>query len=276
MMQTKKKKTFFKISKFSFLFIILFLTYLPLFVIAVQSINLDSSGDTFGGFTFDWYLKMIEDDSLMESIFYSVFIAVLSTIISTILGTVSAIGINALKKKHRKFMIFLNNVPIINADIVTGIFLLIVFNVIGSIIGVQYILGFSTLLIAHVLFSTPYVILSVLPKLNEMDKNLFDAALDLGCRPYYALRKIILPSIKPGIIAGAFFAFTMSIDDFVISYFVSGAQIKNFSIWLYGSLKVTKNHPWPKACAYNTIITIIILMCLVGYNYLQNRKEKKK
>lgn len=269
----KVKRKILNISKITFLTTILFLTYFPLLIIALQSINLDASGNTFGGFTTKWFTEMIDDSNLTEAITYSISIAVLSTLISTILGTLTAIGIHGLKRKYKKIIIFLNNVPIINADIVTGIFLLIIFNVIASIIGFN-ILGFTTLLIAHVLFSTPYVILSVLPKLNEMDDNLFDAALDLGCRPYYALRKIILPTIKSGMLAGMFFAFTMSIDDFVISYFVSGQEIKNFSIWLYGSLKITKNHPWPKACAYNTIIMVIMLFALLGYNMYQKRKEK--
>lgn len=276
---TKKqiKRNVNKVSKISFLAIILLITYLPLLVIALVSFNSDPNGNKLSGFTLNWYSEMINDSSLMSAIINTILIAVISTIISTILGTLTAIGINALNKKYRKYLIFLNNVPIINADIVTGIFLLILFTIIGNAIGIgNSIFGMGTLLIAHVLFSTPYVILSVLPKLSELDDNLFDAALDLGCRPYYALRKIIIPSIKPGIIAGMFFAFTMSIDDFVISYFVSGPEIKNFSIWLYGSLKITKNHPWPKACAYNTIVMGVMLICLLVFNYVYSRKEKQK
>ncbi len=271
-----RKYNILKISKFIFLGIILFLTYFPLAIIALQSFNLDASGNTFGGFTTKWYFAMLDDSNLMSAITYTIIIAVLSTIISTIFGTLSAIGINALSKKHKKIMVFLNNVPIINADIVTGIFLLIIFNVVGTILSIRSALGFHTLLIAHILFSTPYVVLCVLPKLSELDKNLFDAALDLGCRPYYALRKIILPSIKSGILAGMFFAFTMSIDDFVISYFVSGVGVENFSIWLYGSLKITKNNPWPKACAYNTIMTFITIAVLFIYTFVQNKKGKQK
>ncbi len=269
------KKKVLGISKKTFMGIVLFLTYLPLLVIAISSFNTDANGVEWGGFTFNWYNEMLNDSSLVEAIQWTLIIAVLSTVIATILGTITAIGIHGLNKKLKKLFIFLNNVPIINADIVTGVFLLIIFNVIGSIVGINYILGFPTLLIAHVLFSTPYVILSILPKLSELDENLYDAALDLGCRPYYALRKIILPSIKSGILVGMFFAFTMSIDDFVISYFVSGAEIKNFSIWLYSSLRITKNHPWPKACAYNTIITFITIAGMIGYNIVNGRKKKR-
>lgn len=270
------KKKILKVSKWTFMVIVLILTYLPLLVIALTSVNADSNGISWGGFTTEWFSGMFTDSSLMESIQWTLIIAVLSTLIATVLGTITAIGIHSLNKRAKKFLIFLNNVPIINADIVTGVFLLIIFRVIGSIIGQNYILGFSTLLIAHVLFSTPYVVLSILPKLSELDENLFDAALDLGCRPYYALRKIILPSIKSGILVGMFFAFTMSIDDFVISYFVSGAEIKNFSIWLYSSVKITKNHPWPKACAYNTIITFVTIAGLIFYSIVSNKKRKEK
>lgn len=275
---TKKfdKKSILKYPKFLFLGFILFLTYLPIVVIAISSVNKDANGVTWGGFTLEWFTGMFADSNLMEAIGWTLIIAVLSTIISTLLGTITAIGIHGMSKKAKKALIFLNNVPIINADIVTGVFLLIIFNVCGAVIGQKYVLGFPTLLIAHVLFSTPYVILSILPKLSELDENLFDAALDLGCRPYYALRKIILPSIKSGILVGMFFAFTMSIDDFVISYFVSGAEIKNFSIWLYGSLRITKNHPWPKACAYNTIVTFVTIIGLVMYNIFGSKKRKEK
>lgn len=267
------KKKCLKYSKFAFIGIILFLTYLPLLVIALQSFNIDASGTTWKGFTFKWYTGMFQDDKLMQSIGWTLIIALLSTLISTILGTITAIGIHGLNKKLKRIMVFLNNVPIINADIVTGIFLLIIFNVVAFFVGENSILGFPTLLIAHVLFSTPYVILSILPKLSELDENLYDAALDLGCKPYNALRKIILPSIKSGILVGMFFAFTMSIDDFVISYFVSGREISNFSIWFYGNRKITKGNPVPKASAYNTIITIITIVMVCSYNLIKNKKK---
>lgn len=263
-------------SKWIFLGLILAITYIPLIVIAIQSFNLDSSGIEWQGFTLKWYTQMFSDNELMEAIYWTLIIAVLSTFISAIFGTITAIGIHGLNKKMKKTLIFMNNIPIINADIVTGIFLLIIFNVAGRAIGVNSLLGFPTLLIAHILFSTPYVVLSILPKLAELDENLYDAALDLGCRPNYALRKIILPSIKSGIIVGVFFAFTMSIDDFVISYFVAGQEIKNFSIWLYGSLKITKNNPMAKAAAYNTIITFVTIGSLVVYNIIQSKKNKRK
>ncbi len=268
------KKKLPKIFNISFLVLMLFITYFPLFIIAISSINQDSTGNDFTGVTFEWYAAMLSDSNLMDAITTTITIAILSTVISTVFGTISAIGINALNKKKRKYLIFLNNIPIINADIVTGIFLLLVFNVIGTLIGIEYILGYWTLLIAHVLFSTPYVILSVLPKLGEMDKNLFDAALDLGCRPYYALRKIILPTIQPGILAGMLLAFTMSIDDFAISYFTAGS-VSNFSTWFYGNIKRI-DKVWTKVCAYNTIITVISIVGIIVYFIIKNKKGNKK
>ncbi|MFI3284477.1 MAG: ABC transporter permease [Erysipelotrichaceae bacterium] len=265
-----------KILKILFISFVLFLMYFPLLLIALLSFNNDGTGTDFTGFTFKWYITLINDSSLVKAIYNTFTIAFLSTIISTILGTLSAIGINSLNRKAKKRMIFFNNVPILNADIVTGIFLLLIFSLIGQIIGIQYMLGFTTVLIAHVLFSTPYVVLSVLPKLGEMDPNLYDAALDLGCRPTYALRKVIIPSIKSGIFSGMLLAFTMSIDDFVISYFVSGATMNNFSIWLYGNLKNTKNNTWPKAYAYNTSIVIITVIGILIYLYIKNRKKGSK
>ncbi len=265
-----------KISTITFLGLILLVTYVPLIVIALSSVNADPNGIYWGGFTLEWYSQMVNDSSLIEAIQSTLIIAVLSTLISTILGTITAIGIHGLNNKAKKALIFLNNVPIINADIVTGVFLLIIFNVISTVIGIKYILGFPTLLIAHVLFSTPYVVLSILPKLGELDENLFDAALDLGCRPTYALRKIILPSIKSGILVGMFFAFTMSIDDFVISYFVSGTTT-NFSIWFYGGFKQSaQTGAWTKGCAYNTIITFITIIVIIMYCFITNKKGKGK
>ena len=169
--------------------------------------------------------QLFGDPELMDAIVNTISIAFISTAVSTILGTVFAIGINSLDRKRKQRLIFLNNVPIINADIVTGVFLMLVFLTFGRLIGVNYPLGYTTMLIAHIFFSIPYVILSILPKLNEMDPNLYDAALDLGSKPSEAVMKIIVPTIKPGIITGMLIAFTMSIDDFIISYFTTGCLL---------------------------------------------------
>ena len=246
-----------KISKkvFIILFFILILaiTYIPILVIALTSFSTHTSGYQMPGVTFKWYGMLVQNKNLFKAIIFTLEITILSTIISTIFGTFTAIGINALSKKWKKRFIMLNNVPILNADIVTAAFLLIIFQVLSIILQVNLIsqYGKLTTLIAHVLFSTPYVVLSVLPKLSK-DNDLYDAALDLGCSPVEALDKVILPNIKTGIFSGALLAFTMSIDDFIITYFVSGSN-QNFSTWLYGNLKQQRNGQWNQACAYNTI-----------------------
>jgi spermidine/putrescine transport system permease protein len=262
--------------KYLFLAIIMFLLYFPILIIIIQSFNANGQGTDFGGFTFRWYQELFKDKGLVRAISNTISIAVLATIISTVLGTLFAIGINSLNTKRRKKMIILNNVPVLNADVVTGVSLFFVFKFIGIMIGNEYLLGYSTMLIAHIFFCIPYVILSVLPKLNEVDKNLYDAALDLGCTPWSALGKVIIPSISTGVLTGMFLAFTMSFDDFVISYMVAGEEAKNFSMWIYASQKQSgRTMAWPKAYAYNSIVSIIALLALIIYNVIVFRKQRK-
>ena len=257
-----------------FFVVVLTITYLPILVMALTSFSTHTSGYQMPGVTLKWYGMLVTNKNLFNSILFTLEITVLSTIISTIFGTFSAIGINALNKKRRKKMIILNNVPILNADIVTAAFLLIIFQVLSIILQVNLIsqYGRLTTLIAHVLFSTPYVVLSVLPKLSE-DNDLYDAALDLGCSPTEALDKVILPNIRTGIFSGALLAFTMSIDDFIITYFVSGSN-QNFSTWLYGNLRQQRNGQWNQACAYNTILMVVTFVGIIVYQLLKNRKKE--
>jgi spermidine/putrescine transport system permease protein len=212
----------------------------------------------------------------MMAILYTILTSVLATVFSVVLGTLFAFGINSLSKKKRKYMIIGNNVPILNADIVTGVSLFFVFKLFGTLIGSEYILGFATLLISHIFFCTPYVVLSVLPKLSEIDTNLYDAALDLGCKKTKALWKVVVPSIKTGIFSGALLAFVMSFDDFVISYLVAGAEVKNFSMWFYSLQRATKTNAWPQAYAYNTIISVVAITALAIYGLIKVRKERIK
>lgn len=255
---------------------ILTITYVPIVVIVLTSFSTHTSGYQMPGVTTKWYGMLITNKTLFKSIVFTLEITILSTIISTIFGTFSAIGINALSRKRKKQMIMLNNVPILNADIVTAAFLLLIFQVISIVLQVNLIAQYGklTTLIAHVLFSTPYVVLSVLPKLSK-DNDLFDAALDLGCSPREALDKVILPNIKTGIFSGALLAFTMSIDDFIITYFVSGSQ-QNFSTWLYGNLKQQRNGQWNQACAYNTILMLITFVGIIVYQIIKNRKKEER
>lgn len=259
-----------------FLGLVIFLLYFPILIIIIQSFNKNGQGTDFSGFTLQWYRELFKDRDLIQAIKVTILIALLATIISTVLGTLFAIGINSLTKQKRKQMIMINNIPVLNADVVTGVALFFIFKVFGTLIGNEFLLGFETMLIAHVFFCIPYVVLSVLPKLNEVDKNLYDAALDLGCTPTSALRKVIIPSIMTGILTGALLAFTMSFDDFVISYLVAGEEIKNFSMWVYANQKLSgRSMVWPKAYAYNSIVSILTLLILIGYNIITIKKQKK-
>ena len=272
----KIKNTSWKVLQIVYIAIILVLMYLPVLFIIILSFNSSLVGNEFKDFTFTWYLQMFSKKKLTDAIINTLTISILSTVLSTVLGTLFAIGINSLSKKHRQGLILLNNLPILNADIVSGVFLFFVFKVIGNMLNIRYPLGYGTLLISHIFFSLPYVVLSVLPKLNEIDENLFDAALDLGCKPNQALRKVIIPSIMGGIFSGAVLAFTMSIDDFTISYFVSGAKIQNLSIWIYSSSSNNRYGNIQSAYAFYSILTVVMFVVLVGYNIISNNKQAKR
>ena len=272
----KIKNTSWKVLQIAYIAIILVLMYLPVLFIIILSFNSSLVGNEFKDFTFTWYLQMFSKKKLTDAIMNTLTISILSTVLSTVLGTLFAIGINSLSKKHRQGLILLNNLPILNADIVSGVFLFFVFKVIGNMLNIRYPLGYGTLLISHIFFSLPYVVLSVLPKLNEIDENLFDAALDLGCKPNQALRKVIIPSIMGGIFSGAVLAFTMSIDDFTISYFVSGSKIQNLSIWIYSSSSNNRYGNIQSAYAFYSILTVVMFVVLVGYNIISNNKQAKR
>lgn len=250
--------------------------YLPILIILIMSVNDSTRGYGWEGFTLKWYTALIVPSAypemtalpnLLNAISDTLLVAILSTIIATILGTIFAIGINALSRKNRIRMVVLNNIPIVNPDIVTGISLLIVFSLLS------FTLSFYTVLIAHVFFSIPYVVLSVLPKLKKLDPNMYEASLDLGCSRASGVGKVIIPNIATGILAGALLAFTMSIDDFVITYFTSGDEYLNVSTWLYTVLKHPR-HFTPAVYAYNVIIFLITIIIIIFINNVRERKEK--
>lgn len=279
-LSNRLKKYSFKTFVIVFFAIILTVTYLPILVMALTSFSTHPSGYDMPGVTAKWYGMLFTNRSLYTSILFTLRITFLSTIISTVFGTFSAIGINSLTKKQRKKAIIMNNIPILNADIVTAALLLVMFQGLSLIISNFYKIniigryGEITTLIAHVLFSTPYVVLSVLPKLSE-DESLFEAGLDLGCTPYQTLFKVVIPNIKSSIFSGALLAFTMSIDDFIITYFVSGSH-QNFSTWLYGNLKTMKNGQWNQACAYNTILMVVTFTGIILYQIITAKNKRKK
>lgn len=241
--------------------------YFPILVIALLSVNASERSYQFTGLSFHWYQEMFIDSDLYIPILNTLRIAILSTLIAVIIGTLSAIGINALNRKLRVRFMILNNIPVINPDIVTGIGLMFVFGIIG------FEFKDTTVLIAHVFFSIPFVVLTVLPKLKSLDKNLFDAALDLGCNKFQAIYKVIIPSIKSSIVAGGLIAFTMSIDDFVITYFTSGAKYVNVSLYLYS--RIGRKNFSPAAYSYNTLLIITTIVILLAINVINNRKQRR-
>lgn len=243
--------------------------YAPIVYTIIFSFNSSRSLTHFGGFSLQWYEKMFGDRTMMQAVFYTIIIAVLSTIISTIVGTITSIGLSKSKKVLRSVVGQINELPIMNPEIVTAIGLLMFF----SALHVRK--GFLTLLLAHVMFCIPYVMLSIMPKLRSLNPNLADAAMDLGATPWQALTKVIVPQIMPGIISGALIAFTMSFDDFVISYFVTGNGVSNISILVYTMSKRVN----PSINALSTLIIVIIGTFLLIANIVpvvHERRKKKK
>ena len=240
--------------------------YLPILYIIVFSFNDSRSLTKFGGFSLRWYEKMFADSTMMEAVLYTVIIAVIATVVATVVGTITAIGLSKSRKVVQKMVERINDLPVMNPDIVTAISLLMFF----SVLTVKK--GFGTLLLAHIMFCVPYVMLSVTPKLRSLDPNLIDAAMDLGATPFQALAKVIVPQIKPGIISGALIAFTMSFDDFVISYFTTGNGVNNISILVYTMSKRVN----PSINALSTIVILLITLVLGVVNIVPIVREKRE
>ena len=238
--------------------------YLPILYIIIFSFNDSRSLTKFGGFSLRWYEKMFADSTMMEAVLYTVIIAVIATAVATVVGTITAIGLSKSRKVVQKMVERINDLPVMNPDIVTAISLLMFF----SVLTVKK--GFGTLLIAHIMFCIPYVMLSVTPKLRSLDPNLIDAAMDLGATPFQALTKVIVPQIKPGIVSGALIAFTMSFDDFVISYFTTGNGVNNISILVYTMSKRVN----PSINALSTIVILLITLVLGVVNIVPIVREK--
>lgn len=248
-----------------YIFIIMAFFYIPIIYTVIFSFNSSKSLTHFEGFSLQWYDKMFNDATMMQAVFYTIIIAVLATVISTVVGTITAIGLSKSNKIVKAVVEQINSLPIMNPEIVTSIGLLMLF----STLAVKK--GFMTMLLAHIMFCIPYVILSIMPKLRSLDPNLADAALDLGATPWQALIKVIVPQIMPGIVSGALIAFTMSFDDFVISYFVTGNGVNNISIMVYTMSKRIN----PSINAISTIIILIITVVLIVINVIPVIKEKK-
>ena len=246
--------------------------YVPMIVLAVASFNEGLDIATFKGFTFRQYVNLFRDETLLTLLRNSLIIAILSSLIATFFGTTAAVGIHSMKGRMRKAVMTLTNIPMTNPDIVTGVALALLFAFTGTMLKINSILGFWTLLIAHITFNLPYVILNVMPKLQQMDPDLEEAALDLGCTPFQAFTKVVIHEIMPGIISGALMAFTMSLDDFVISYFVTGSSFITLPVEIY---HYTKKPIQPKIYALFTLMFVVILVLMVVMNLLQARSEKR-
>ena len=256
-----------------FTVIVLLFLYIPMIVLAVGSFNSGMDIAVFKSFTFDNYKELFRDSVLLPLLLNSVIVALLSSIFATILGTCAALGIHSMGPRLRRFTMGVTNIPLTNPEIVTGVSLALLFAFVGTMMKINNILGFATLLIAHITFNLPYVILSVMPKLKQMDPNLREAALDLGATPRQALHRGILPEIMPGIVTGGIMAFTMSVDDFVVSYFTAGTTSQPLSVVIYS---MTRHRMTPKINAVSTLLFLFVLVLLIVINVRQSRDEKRR
>ena len=254
--------------------LIMIFLYAPMLVMIVLSFNASASTSVMTGFSLKWYGDLFTDTTTLAALRNTLVLAVVSSFISIVIGTAAAVGINNIKKKWLQSSILtVTNVPMMNPEIVTGVSLMLLFVFVGKLVGMSDVLGFPTLLIAHVTFNLPYVILSVLPKLRQTDTHLAEAAQDLGCTPVQSFFKVILPNISSGIITGFIMAFTLSLDDFIISYFVSGPKFQTLPIVIFS---MTKKKVKPDMYALSTLIFVAVLVLLVLMNIMQVRSEKKE
>ena len=247
-----------------YLAIIFLFLYLPIGVLIVLSFNNSLSRVKWGGFTTEWYRNLVSDPTIMNAFYTTILITVASSVIATIIGTMAAIGISAMRKRNRQIMLGATNIPLLNADIVTGISLMLLF--------VRFTaLGTSTVLIAHITFDIPYVILNVLPKLSNTSSHTYEAARDLGATPLYAFFKIVWPDIKPGVFSGFLMAVTMSLDDFSITYFTKGAGVNTLATMIYTQLR---KGIIPEMYALSTILFFLALVLLLIMNYRSVKDAK--
>jgi spermidine/putrescine transport system permease protein len=237
--------------------IILLFLYAPIIILIILSFNASKSRAKWGGFTLHWYQQLFRNDDIMAALSTTLIIAFSSALIATLLGTAAAIAINNMKKTPRAILMGITNIPMLNADIVTGISLMLIF------VALNFTLGFTSVLLAHITFNIPYVILSVMPKLKQLNSHTFEAAQDLGASPIYAFFRVILPDIFPGVISGFFLAFTMSLDDFVITHFTKGPEINTLSTKIYTEVRKGIK---PEIYALSTLMFVTVLLLLIFIN----------
>ena len=255
-----------------YLSLIIFLLYAPIVTLVVLSFNNSKTRAKWGGFTGKWYISLFQNEQIMSALYTRLVIALLSALIATLIGTAAAIGIQGMKRKSRTIAMGITNIPMLNADIVTGISLMLLFIAVGSglkYLGINFSLGFATVLIAHITFNIPYVILSVMPKLKQTKRSTYEAALDLGASPIYAFFKVVFPDILPGVFSGFLLAFTMSLDDFVITHFTKGPGVDTLSTKIYSEVRKGIK---PEMYALSTLLFVSVLILLILINVSPNKK----
>ena len=276
-----------RVSSRVFMGLVFLFLYAPIIILIIFSFNAGNSSTVWKGFSLQWYVEMFNSRLIMDSVYVTLLVSLLSTVISTIAGTFAAVGFYNLRRRVREPLMTVSNIPMMNADIVTAVSLCLLFvaffsgwesfaNWFNRVQPIFYLtpklyLGFGTLLIAHTTFNIPHVILSVGPKLRQMDRNLVDAAQDLGCTWFQAFIKVVVPEIKPGIVSGALIAFTMSVDDFVISYFTAGTKASTLAMTIYG---MTKKRVTPSINAVSTLLFVTVVVLLVIINIREERHTR--
>ncbi|MBR6720359.1 MAG: ABC transporter permease [Clostridia bacterium] len=244
--------------------VIYILLYAPIAILILYSFNENSNRSKFTGFSLRWYKELFSDSEILSALIYTLLCAVLASLIATVIGTITAVGINKMRRGPKNTLMNLAHIPMLNPEIVTGVSLMLLF------VFINLERGFSTMLLAHITFNIPYVIISVLPKLRQMNPHLYEAALDLGAHPLYAFMNVVMPEIKSGIITGFLFSMTMSIDDFVISFFTTGNGVQNLSIYIYNAAKRGIS---PKVNALSALMFAVMLVLLLIVN---SRDDSKK
>ena len=256
-----------------YIFLIFAFLYLPIIVMALFSFNDSTSTYIFTGFSTKWWHEMFANEAAMRALRNTLVLAVATAVCSTALGTLAAVGIfNTRNKLYKKSVMAVTNIPMMNPEIVTGISMMLLFAFAGMVVNKSNVLGFGTLLIAHITFSLPYVILNILPKLKQFDMHIYEAAVDLGCKPAKAFFKVVFPNIASGIFTGLVMSFTLSLDDFIISYFTNGPSFQTLPIYIFS---LTKKRVKPDMYALSTLIFIVIFVLLVIINIMQSRADKK-
>nr|WP_317323407.1 ABC transporter permease [uncultured Flavonifractor sp.] len=265
-------------SRFFTLLVYIFL-YAPIALLIIFSFNATKSNRVWGGFSLDWYSELFHNTRLLGALRTTIILSVLAAVIATVLGTAAAIGFYSMRRRSRTIYLSVNNIPLTNADIITGVSMMLLFvfaigafnsSFLSEWLGVRWKMGFGTLLIAHVTFNAPYVILSVMPRLRQLDANIYEAAQDLGAPGFLAFRKVILPEIMPGVLNGLIIAFTMSIDDFVISYFTKGSGVTTLAVEIY---TMVKKPVTPEINALSTLMFLVVFALLLTVNIRQARQE---